>query len=87
MPLTHQDLDEGIVQWDRDQPYLNRQRADGYCVHCDAVSLRCATYEQRPGLCRSYDCRGDSRIWVDFERRIPNPTLADQAAARFLRTS
>ena len=87
VPLTHQDLDEGIVQWDRGQPYLNRQRADGYCVHCDPASLRCATYEQRPGLCRSYDCRGDSRIWIDFERRIPNPDLADQAAARFLRTS
>ncbi len=76
VPLTRQDLDEGVVRWDADQPYLNHQRADGYCVHCDATSHRCHVYEQRPGLCRTYDCRNDRRIWIDFARRIPNPSLA-----------
>ena len=74
VPLTRQDLDEGIVQWDREQPYLNRRQSDGYCVHCD-TTRRCAVYEQRPGLCRTYDCRDDGRIWVDFDRRVPNPSL------------
>jgi hypothetical protein len=77
VPLTRQDLDEGVVEWDRDQPYLNRQRADGWCVHCDPASRRCTTYEHRPGLCRRFDCRGDGRIWIDFERRIPAPSVAD----------
>jgi hypothetical protein len=74
VPLTRQDLDEGIVQWDGDQPYLNRRQPNGYCVHCDS-SRRCTVYEQRPGLCRTYDCREDGRIWVDFDHRIPNPSL------------
>ena len=74
VPLTRQDLDEGIVEWDPDEPYLIRQRRDGHCVHCDPGSLRCTTYDHRPGLCRTYDCRGDSRIWVDFDRRIPAVT-------------
>jgi len=76
VPLTRQDLDEGVVQWDADRPYLNRQREDGFCVHCDAASHRCDVYDQRPGLCRTFDCRNDRRIWIDFERRIPNPSVA-----------
>jgi hypothetical protein len=76
VPLTRQDLDEGVIRWDADQPYLVRQREDGYCIHCDPASHRCRVYDQRPGLCRTYDCRNDRRIWIDFERGIPNPTLA-----------
>ena len=76
VPLSHQDIAEDVAQWDERQPYLNRQRADGYCVHCDESTLRCSIYQERPGLCRSFDCRHDRRIWLDFERRIPNPRLA-----------
>ena len=53
--------------------------------HCAALSIEidgrfvCTIYERRPGLCRTYDCRGDTRIWLDFERRIPNPSLAGLA--------
>jgi hypothetical protein len=75
VPLTQQDLDEGIVQWNRDQPYLNQRQPDGYCVHSDGHNRRCTIYEQRPGLCRTYDCRNDGRIWLDFDHRIPNPSL------------
>jgi Fe-S-cluster containining protein len=74
--LSHQDIAEGVAQWDERQPYLNRQGADGFCVHCDHSTHRCDIYPQRPGLCRSFDCRHDSRIWLDFARRIPNPRLA-----------
>lgn len=76
VPMTRQDLEEGVVQWDARQPYLNRQRPDGYCVHCDPASHRCDVYDQRPGLCRTFDCRNDRRIWIDFDGRIPNPSLA-----------
>ena len=27
----------------------------------------------RPRVCRSYDCRSDERIWLDYEKRIPAP--------------
>jgi len=76
-PLTRQDLDEGVVRWDYSRPYLNAQRADGYCTHNDPATLRCTIYAQRPTVCRQFDCREDPRIWVDFTARIPNPALAD----------
>lgn len=76
VPLSRQDIAEEVAQWDDHRPFLNRQRADGYCAHCDERTHRCNIYGQRPGLCRSFDCRHDSRIWLDFARRIPNPCLA-----------
>lgn len=70
-PLSVQDLDERVVRWDYGRPYLIAQRADGYCVHNEGGG--CSIYEQRPGVCRTYDCRRDRRIWLDFENRIPAP--------------
>jgi hypothetical protein len=70
--LSTEDLDEGVVRWDYGQPYLIRQRAtDGYCVHNDPESHGCTVHQHRPRVCRSYDCRKDKRIWVDYEQRIP----------------
>ena len=73
--LTHQDLDEGIVRWDYSRPYLNAVRPSGYCTHADPATRHCTIYENRPTICRIYDCSHDGRIWVDFEARIPNPNL------------
>jgi hypothetical protein len=66
-----QDLDEHVVQWDYARPYRIRKRDDGYCVHSEPDSGRCGVYQRRPAVCRTYDCRNDKRIWVDFEKRIP----------------
>ena len=74
-PLGFEDLDEGALRWDYGRPYLIRQRPDGRCVHNDAESLTCAVYAKRPCRCRTYDCREDPSIWVDFEGRVPNPEL------------
>lgn len=70
-PLSFQDLDERIVDWDYSKPYQIRQGADGYCVHCDRINGCCNVYDHRPAVCRAYDCRNDKRIWIDFERGIP----------------
>jgi Fe-S-cluster containining protein len=75
--LSRQDLDEGVVRWDYGQPYVIRQREDGCCVHNARDGRGCTVHAQRPAVCRAYDCRGDTRVWVDFERRIPNPALAE----------
>jgi hypothetical protein len=71
--LTRQDLDEGGVAWEIDDPYLLRHDRDGYCAHFARATGGCTTYERRPGACRTYDCRQDPRVWVDYDQRIPAP--------------
>lgn len=73
-PLSFQDLDEGVVRFDYRRPYVIRQRPDdGYCVHNAAGGGGCQVYAQRPAICRTYDCRTDKRVWLDFDARIPAP--------------
>jgi Fe-S-cluster containining protein len=69
--LTRQDLDERIVQWDYTRPYVIRRHPDGYCFHNDEKTRGCTVYHNRPAICRTYDCRKDKRVWIDFENRIP----------------
>ena len=70
-PLSAQDLDERVVRWDYGKPYQIGRRADGYCVHNQPGTCNCTVYAQRPGVCRQYDCRKDTRIWIDFDKRVP----------------
>ena len=76
-PLSRQDVDEGVVQWDFRYPYIINQDEQGYCRHMDQGSCRCTIYEHRPLPCRAFDCRGDKRIWLDFENKVINPELED----------
>lgn len=71
--LTTQDLDEGVVRWEVEEPYVIRHEADGYCTHLDRGTQGCTIYEKRPATCRGFDCRGDKRVWIDFDQRIPAP--------------
>lgn len=73
--LSKKDVEEGIVKWDFEHPYMNARGAGGYCVHLERKTCRCTVYENRPVPCRGYDCRGDKRIWLDFEKKIINPEL------------
>lgn len=73
--LTEQDLDEGVVRWDYGRPYWIQTGKNGYCVHCEPGTWRCRIHPNRPYVCRAYDCRNDQRVWLDFERMIPNPEL------------
>lgn len=75
--LTQEDVEEGTVRWDLRQPYVIARGESGRCVHQEAGTCRCSIYENRPNVCRGYDCRKDKRIWLDFEQRIPNPKLED----------
>jgi hypothetical protein len=78
-PLSRQDLAEGVIRWDLGRPYVIAKGDDGYCQHLDRSCLRCTVHPARPLPCRVYDCRHDSRVWVDFERRLVSPKLADPA--------
>lgn len=73
--LSVQDLEEGAVKWELGKPYMIRHDADGYCHHVDRQGSCCGIYEQRPVVCRAYDCRADKRIWDDFENRLVSPEL------------
>lgn len=73
--LSHQDVDEGVVQWDFGHPYFIAQGEDGYCRHLDRGCMGCSIHENRPVPCRGYDCRQDKRIWSDFEQHIVSPDL------------
>ena len=72
--LSTQDLDEGIVRWEYGRPYRNQRRPDTYCVHNQPETSGCEVYEHRPAPCRSFDCRNDPRIWLDFEKRLVAPS-------------
>ena len=74
--LSKQDIHEGVVHWDLGQPYLIEQGEDGYCNHMARDTCHCTIYSHRPVPCRAFDCRKDTRIWLDFDQRIPNPALA-----------
>lgn len=69
--LSFQDLNERVVRWDYARPYHIAQRPDGYCVHNRAGGCTCEVYQHRPSVCRTYDCRKDTRIWKDFDARLP----------------
>jgi Fe-S-cluster containining protein len=71
--LSQQDVDEGIVRWEVEDPYVIYHDSDGYCSHHDRATGGCTIYEHRPWTCRVYDCRFDARIWIDFEKKIPAP--------------
>ncbi|CAN5561133.1 hypothetical protein BH20ACI3_BH20ACI3_43220 [soil metagenome] len=77
--LSKQDVQEGVVKWDLAQPYMNARDPDGYCSHLERGNCHCSVYQQRPIPCRGYDCRKDARIWIDFEKRVINPRVADPA--------
>jgi hypothetical protein len=73
--LSHQDVREGIVQWDLGQPYLIQHGEDGWCSHMECGTHGCTIYANRPAPCRGFDCRNDGRIWLDFAAKIPNPAI------------
>lgn len=73
--LSVQDINEGIVKWDYMQPYGIARDKNGYCIHRDRSNHKCTVYENRPLVCKAYDCRQDRRIWIDFEKKIINQDL------------
>jgi len=67
-PLTAEEIESGKVRWDLGRPYHIRHGEDGHCVHRNQESGFCGVYEHRPGICRTYSCARDTRIWKDFEK-------------------
>ncbi len=70
-PLSAIEVEKGIVKWDLGRPYYVRQTGSGFCCH-KGESGNCSVYENRPVVCKTYSCKGDERIWKDFENMIIN---------------
>jgi Fe-S-cluster containining protein len=75
--LSEQDLAEGKVAWELHEPYVLKRDKDGRCTYQDRATGGCTNYEYRPATCRSYSCKEDRRIWLDFENKIPAPPRLD----------
>jgi Fe-S-cluster containining protein len=71
--LTPDEVDSRNMAWSYVRPYDIAHGADHRCVHQDRATGGCTVYDERPGICRKYDCRKDPRVWEDFEKRIPAP--------------
>jgi hypothetical protein len=71
--LTVDEIRGGQVPWELETPYVLPRDVDtGYCSHLDERGS-CGCYGARPATCRTYDCRKDPRVWIDFEARLPAP--------------
>jgi Fe-S-cluster containining protein len=64
--LSAAEVESGAIKWDLGNPYYVRSEADAYCSHLDRNTHGCGIYAQRPGVCRTYSCANDPRIWSDF---------------------
>ena len=80
--LTSDEIEVGLVKWDIGHPYIIRQSSTGYCCHNDPETRGCGIYDDRPSLCRRFSCKGDDRIWTDFDNMIINQEWIDQHVGR-----
>jgi hypothetical protein len=76
-PLSLQDIEEGL-RWNLGKPFLNARGDDGYCAYLERQTLKCSIYERRPATCRSFDCRNDRGIWLDFGKMVVSQALLGQ---------
>jgi Fe-S-cluster containining protein len=82
--LSPQDIKEGQIPFEIDRPYLlPRDPETKRCACMDDKGV-CTKYEYRPATCRTYDCREDARVWIDYEKRIPAPLPASVRPAGYV---
>lgn len=70
--LSADEVDAGAVRWDIGHPYVIRHDRQGMCVHNEEATHGCSVYDDRPRVCRRYDCTHDHRIWKDFDGMVLN---------------
>ncbi len=71
--LSKQDVVENKLPFQIERPYmLPRDPVTKRCT-CMNSGGGCTVYDVRPATCRTYDCREDRRVWIDYEKRIPAP--------------
>jgi hypothetical protein len=58
------------------------KETDGLCVHLDRVSFRCCIWNERPRVCRGYDCNDDFLLQVALRGEFRNIADLLRAASR-----
>ena len=57
------------------EPSLKRfvdKDIDGYCTHFDRESQRCNIWENRPQVCREYECNSDFLLQIAVRHEFTN---------------
>lgn len=52
--------------------YFVEKDAEGYCVNLDRKTCLCRIWEQRPRVCRGYDCNSDFLLQVAVRNQFGN---------------
>lgn len=58
------------------------KETDGLCVHLDRVSFRCRIWNERPRVCRAYDCNDDFLLQVALREEFHNVADLLRASSR-----
>lgn len=53
----------------RSREYVDKDE-DGMCVHMDRETWKCRIWEERPEICREYDCNNDFLLQVAIRREF-----------------
>lgn len=67
--LTKDEVQKGFIKHDTKRPFFIARDKDGSCPHLDRSTLKCLIWSERPLRCRRYDCRDDSEIWPEEEKK------------------
>ncbi len=59
---------------------VDKDLETGYCVYLDRSCWQCGVWEDRPSVCRSYDCNHDPLLQVVLEEGFTS--LVDLVTAR-----
>ena len=53
---------------------VDKDPADGFCVHLDKTSFHCDIWEKRPKVCAQYGCNNDPLLQVVLEHGFTSLT-------------
>lgn len=63
--------------------FVDKDLADGFCIHLDRVTHRCGIWAKRPRICREYHCNDDEMLQAALRLgAIRNIVELAQAAVR-----
>lgn len=71
VPLSELESQNSVYRFNIQRPFELLRRRSGVCTHWRPEG--CSIYDRRPGVCSTYSCARDKRIWADFDRMIPGP--------------